>query len=83
VQQDRQVRDKPSGGEGVGSANVFFLKSAPRYLVRVGRKEKPVRQDKLSPEQRWSHDIGHELRARRHEQQRFRSFVEVTAGIEQ
>jgi len=83
VEQDGQVWNQTSGREGVGSKNVLCLKSASGYLVRVGRKEEPVCQDELSPEQRRSHDIGHELGARRHEQQRFRSLVEAAARIEQ
>src|SRR5687767_13386160 len=83
VEEHRQVGNETPRGQRVGAPHFILREAASSYLVRVRREEEPVQQDKLATAQRGADDVRHELRARRHEQERFGALVQLAGRIEQ
>jgi len=83
VQEKREIGYETGGSKCVGGADFGLGQSSPDDLISVRRQKKTVEQDYGAGAQRRPDLPRHELRAGRHEQQRFTRRCYLLLGMEQ
>src|ERR1700686_2794375 len=83
VEKQRDIRSEASRRQTVRRAYLGLRQSPAENLIRVGGQEKPIEQNHLALDEGRQNLTRDQLRARRHEQQRFGGICDLLLGVKQ